>query len=204
MCARRYPWVSFRPPSEADIVAGEAQSLGVPMSYGGPHVGFLATREKYVRQMPGRLVGMGVDQRRPPGFRPDAGDARAAHPPREGDIQHLHQPVAVRPDGHDLSGHAWACAVCTKPCEQNIRKTDYAVTQIQSLKRHKVLFPSRASTNSSCNLRVAGRTSFDGSSEGTSFPASVCGATIRSLETLCWSVLQKRQRENRSTRSWRA
>ena len=53
-----YPFAAFR----SDIVAGEAQSLGVPMSFGGPHVGFLATREKYVRQLPGRLVGMGVDQ----------------------------------------------------------------------------------------------------------------------------------------------
>src|SRR5215471_1477842 len=45
----------------ADIVVGEAQSFGVPPSFGGPHVGFLATRERYVRQMPGRLVGMGKD-----------------------------------------------------------------------------------------------------------------------------------------------
>ena len=43
----------------ADIVVGEAQSLGVPASFGGPHLGFSATRERYVRQMPGRLVGMG-------------------------------------------------------------------------------------------------------------------------------------------------
>ena len=33
----------------------------MPQSFGGPHVGFLATRERYVRQMPGRLVGMGKD-----------------------------------------------------------------------------------------------------------------------------------------------
>jgi len=46
---------------KADIVVGEAQSFGVAPSFGGPHVGFLATREKYVRQMPGRLVGMGKD-----------------------------------------------------------------------------------------------------------------------------------------------
>src|SRR5262249_2362281 len=45
----------------ADIVVGEAQSLGVPVSFGGPHVGFMATRERYVRQMPGRLVGAGRD-----------------------------------------------------------------------------------------------------------------------------------------------
>ena len=45
----------------ADIVCGEAQSFGVPMGYGGPHLGFLASRMKLVRQMPGRLVGETVD-----------------------------------------------------------------------------------------------------------------------------------------------
>jgi len=51
----------LRAPVEADIVAGEAQSLGVPMSFGGPYVGFLASKEKYLRIMPGRLVGQTVD-----------------------------------------------------------------------------------------------------------------------------------------------
>jgi glycine dehydrogenase subunit 1 len=48
-------------PDVADIVCGEAQSIGLPMSYGGPHLGFFACREKFVRQMPGRLVGQTVD-----------------------------------------------------------------------------------------------------------------------------------------------
>lgn len=48
-------------PVEADIVCGEAQSIGLPMSFGGPHLGFFACREKFVRQMPGRLVGETVD-----------------------------------------------------------------------------------------------------------------------------------------------
>jgi glycine dehydrogenase subunit 1 len=52
----------------ADIVCGEAQSFGVPMSFGGPHLGFLATRTKRVRQMPGRLVGETVDERGRRGF----------------------------------------------------------------------------------------------------------------------------------------
>jgi glycine dehydrogenase subunit 1 len=60
----------LRAPGElgADIVCGEAQSFGVPMSYGGPHLGFLAARGKHVRQMPGRLVGETVDARGRRGF----------------------------------------------------------------------------------------------------------------------------------------
>jgi glycine dehydrogenase subunit 1 len=42
-------------------VCGEAQSFGLPMGFGGPHLGFLASRQKHVRQMPGRLAGETVD-----------------------------------------------------------------------------------------------------------------------------------------------
>ncbi len=48
-------------PAQADIVCGEAQSIGLPMSFGGPHLGFFACKEKYIRQMPGRLCGETVD-----------------------------------------------------------------------------------------------------------------------------------------------
>ena len=55
----------LKPPGEreADIVVGEAQSFGLPVSYGGPYAGFFSTRKKFVRQMPGRLAGETVDQR---------------------------------------------------------------------------------------------------------------------------------------------
>ncbi len=48
-------------PNTADIVCGEAQSIGLPMSFGGPHLGFFACAEKYLRQMPGRLCGITED-----------------------------------------------------------------------------------------------------------------------------------------------
>src|SRR5437879_270875 len=53
---------AVKPPTEADIVAMEAQSFGLAPSYGGPYAGVIASREKYVRQMPGRLSGQTVDR----------------------------------------------------------------------------------------------------------------------------------------------
>jgi len=51
----------IEPPREADIVVGELQSFAISPSYGGPYVGIIATREKYIRQIPGRLVGETTD-----------------------------------------------------------------------------------------------------------------------------------------------
>src|SRR5580765_1201227 len=52
----------------ADIVVAEGQSFGVPLSYGGPYVGLFATRDKYARQFPGRLVGEAYDKNGRRGF----------------------------------------------------------------------------------------------------------------------------------------
>ena len=52
----------------ADIVVGEGQSWGIPMGFGGPHVGLFATQDKYVRQMPGRLCGVAYDKNGNRGF----------------------------------------------------------------------------------------------------------------------------------------
>jgi len=59
---------AVKPPAEADIVAMEAQSFGLAPSYGGPYAGVIASREKYVRQMPGRLSGQTADSEGQRGF----------------------------------------------------------------------------------------------------------------------------------------
>jgi glycine dehydrogenase subunit 1 len=56
------------PPRSADIVSMEAQSFGVPVGFGGPYCGVLATKDKFVRQMPGRLAGQTVDKNGKRGF----------------------------------------------------------------------------------------------------------------------------------------
>ncbi len=57
-----------RPPVEADIISMETQSFGIPLSYGGPYAGVIATKEKFVRQIPGRLVGETRDKNGKRGF----------------------------------------------------------------------------------------------------------------------------------------
>src|ERR1700682_4247073 len=57
-----------KPPAEADIVSMEGQSFGLPPSYGGPFAGVIASRDKFVRQMPGRLAGQTTDSDGQRGF----------------------------------------------------------------------------------------------------------------------------------------
>ncbi len=54
----------IKPPSEfgADVVVGDFQPLGIPMAYGGPYGGFMATKTAHMRQMPGRIVGASIDK----------------------------------------------------------------------------------------------------------------------------------------------
>lgn len=62
VCANLSSLAVLEPPREADIVVGDIQPLGISMNFGGPHAGFMACKEAYMRQLPGRLVGKTVDK----------------------------------------------------------------------------------------------------------------------------------------------
>ena len=79
----------------ADVVVGSSQRFGVPLFYGGPHAGYMAVAAGLERHLPGRLVGVERRRRGASGVPPRAADPRAAHPPRQGDLQHLHRPGAA-------------------------------------------------------------------------------------------------------------
>ena len=136
----------LKPPGEdasekrtADIVAGEAQSFGVPASFGGPHVGFIATRERYVRQMPGRLVGMGKDYAGRRGFVLTL-STREQHIRREKATSNIctNQSLCA------LMATIYLATVGPRGLreisEQNVLKTDYAASEIQRRTRRHVLF----------------------------------------------------------------
>ena len=138
----------LKPPGEdasegrtADVVVGEAQALGVPPSFGGPHVGFMATRERFVRQMPGRLVGMGKDHSGRRGFVLTL-STREQHIRREKATSNIctNQSLCA------LMVTVYLATVGPKGlreiAEQNVLKTNYAVSQIQSRTKHRLLFPA--------------------------------------------------------------
>jgi glycine dehydrogenase subunit 1 len=127
--------------AHADIVSGDAQSFGIPPSFGGPHVGFLATADKFVRNLPGRLVGKTVDSEGKRGFVLTL-STREQHIRREKATSNIctnQSLIALMATIYlSILGKEGLREVAL----QNIAKTQYAISQIREIPGMKVLFES--------------------------------------------------------------
>ena len=125
------------PPRQADVIAMEAQSFGVPMGFGGPYCGVIATREKYVRQMPGRLVGQTVDKQGKRGFVLTLA-TREQHIRRERATSNICTNQALVALMVNIFMTVYGKIGLKELAKQNLAKTAYGAGQFA--KRGKVLF----------------------------------------------------------------
>ena len=125
------------PPRAADIVAMEAQSFGVPLGFGGPYCGVLATKEKFVRQMPGRLAGQTVDKKGKRGFVLTLA-TREQHIRREKATSNICTNQALVALMVNIFMTVYGKVGLKELAKQNLAKTAYAVDQFN--KHANVLF----------------------------------------------------------------
>src|SRR5882724_1690303 len=126
------------PPRNADIIAMEAQSFGVPVGFGGPYCGVIATKEKYVRQMPGRLTGQTVDSNGKRGFVLTLA-TREQHIRREKATSNICTNQALVALMVNIFMTVYGKVGLRELAKQNLAKTAYAASQFG--KHAKVLFP---------------------------------------------------------------
>jgi glycine dehydrogenase subunit 1 len=125
------------PPRQADIVAMEAQSFGVPLGFGGPYCGVIATRQQYVRQMPGRLVGQTTDKKGKRGFVLTLA-TREQHIRREKATSNICTNQALIALMANIFMNVYGKVGLRELAKQNLAKAAYAAQQFG--KRAKVLF----------------------------------------------------------------
>jgi len=126
------------PPRQADIIAMEAQSFGVPLGFGGPYCGVIATREQFVRQMPGRLVGQTTDRNGKRGFVLTLA-TREQHIRREKATSNICTNQALVALMVNIFMTIYGKVGLKELAKQNLAKTNYAAQQFG--KHAKVLFP---------------------------------------------------------------
>jgi glycine dehydrogenase subunit 1 len=127
------------PPRSADVIAMEAQSFGVPLGFGGPYCGVIATREKYVRQMPGRLVGQTTDRSGKRGFVLTLA-TREQHIRREKATSNICTNQALIALMVNIFMNVYGKVGLKELAKQNLAKTAYAAGQFA--KHGKILFGS--------------------------------------------------------------
>jgi len=124
----------------ADIVVGEGQCLGVPASFGGPVLGIMASREKFIRQMPGRIAGETVDSEGNRGFVLTL-QTREQHIRREKAASNICSNEALVALAASVYLATMGSQGIREVAEQCLRKTNYAREQIRTLKGFNLTFP---------------------------------------------------------------
>jgi glycine dehydrogenase subunit 1 len=127
----------IEPPRLADIVAMEAQSFGVPLGFGGPYCGVIATKDKFVRQMPGRLAGQTVDKNGKRGFVLTLA-TREQHIRREKATSNICTNQALIALMVNIFMTVYGKVGLRELAKQNLAKTAYAAAQFA--KNAKVMF----------------------------------------------------------------
>lgn len=128
-----------RPPVEADIVSLEAQSFGVAVSYGGPYCGVLAAKEKFIRQMPGRLTGAAVDKQGRRGFVLTL-STREQHIRREKATSNICTNQALVALMTCIYLTIYGRAGMRELAEQNLAKAHYAASTLAAIPGNRLLF----------------------------------------------------------------
>jgi len=125
----------------ADIVVGEGQSWGIPMSYGGPHVGLFACKEKYVRNMPGRLAGIAYDKNGNRGFVLTLA-TREQHIRREKATSNICTNQGLIALAATIYMETMGKKGLQEVAHQNVQKANYAKTELAKIDGFSIAFPT--------------------------------------------------------------